>query len=59
VGGFFYGWCLVCGMNVDDYGNIGDGPMQSQVLLVPVLMEQWQKKLGHHGQVGFLFWSCV
>jgi hypothetical protein len=59
-GWVFYGWCLVYGMNVDVYGDIGDGPMQSKVLLVPVLLEPRQKKLlGHHGRVGFLFWSCV
>ena len=49
----FYGWCLVCGMNVDVYGDIGNGPMQSKVLLMPVLLEPRQKKLGHHGRVGF------
>jgi hypothetical protein len=33
---------------------VGDGPMESDVRLVQVLLEPQQAKLGHHGGVGFL-----
>jgi hypothetical protein len=58
-GWVFYGWCLVFGMNVDVYGDIGDGPMQSKVLLVPVLFEPWQKKLGYHGRASYFDFGVV
>jgi hypothetical protein len=38
-------------------GRVGEGPMESEVRLVPVLLEPQQTKLGHHGRVGF-FDSC-
>jgi hypothetical protein len=34
-------------------GHVGEGPMESEVRLVPVLLEPQQTKLGHHGRVGF------
>jgi hypothetical protein len=38
-------------------GHVGEGPMESEVWLVPVWLEPQQKKLGHHGRVGFWLYA--
>jgi hypothetical protein len=40
-------------------GDIGEGPMQSVVWLVLVLLGSQQRKLGHHGRVVAFFWKLV